>query len=154
MTYSHLVIIMLQNEITEGGIAMYGSSIGLKPQSAEKLIKLIEEGLPVKAFDLMCKKLDLPEKALSGTLKIPISTLSRRKKDGRLSFVESERLYRIARLYDRAVEVFNDPTMAKKWFKEPAWALGDVSPLKYAGTEIGAQEVENLLGRIEQGVFT
>lgn len=139
---------------TGGGATMHGSSIGLRPQSTEKLIELIEKGLPVKAFNLMSKKLDLSEKALSGTLKIPVSTLSRRKKEGRLSFAESERLYRIARLYDRAVEVFNSPTMARKWFKEPAWALGDVPPLAYAGTEIGAQEVEDLLGRIEQGVFT
>ncbi len=133
---------------------MLGSSIGLKPQSTLKLIERIERGLPVSAFNLMSKKLDLPEKALCGTLKIPVSTISRRKKKGRLSFSESERLYRIARLYDRAVEVFDSPGMARKWFKEPAWALGDVPPLRYTGTEVGAQEVEDLLGRIEQGVFT
>ena len=37
--------------------------------------------------------------------------------------------------------------------KEPAWALGDVTPLQYADTELGAQEVEDLLGRIEHGVL-
>ena len=65
-----------------------------------------------------------------------------------------ERLFRIARLYDKAVELFEDPQMARKWLKEPSWALGDVIPLQYADTELGAQEVEDLLGRIEHGVFT
>ena len=44
--------------------------------------------------------------------------------------------------------------MARKWLKEPSWALGDVTPLQYADTELGAQGVEDLLGRIEHGVFT
>ena len=38
--------------------------------------------------------------------------------------------------------------------KEEAYGLGDVSPLEYAKTEVGAREVENLLGRIEHGVFS
>jgi putative toxin-antitoxin system antitoxin component (TIGR02293 family) len=70
------------------------------------------------------------------------------------SIQESERLFRLACLYDKAVEVFEDPQMARKWLKEPSWALGDVTPLRYADTELGAQEVEDLLGRIEHGVFT
>ena len=133
---------------------MYGTSIGLRPQSSAKLITRIKAGLPVKAFDRLRQNLDLSEKALSRTLNIAISTLARRKKSGRLTFEESERVYRIARLYDRALEVFNDREMARKWLREPAWALGDIPPLAYAETELGAQEVYDLLGRLEHGVFT
>ena len=71
-----------------------------------------------------------------------------------MTFEESERIYRIARLYDRAVEVFGDKKMGRKWLKEPVWALGDIPPLEFAETELGAQEVDDLLGRIEHGVFT
>ena len=52
------------------------------------------------------------------------------------------------------MEVFKDEGLARKWLKEPAWALGDVAPLAYADTELGSKEVEELLGRIEHGVFT
>jgi putative toxin-antitoxin system antitoxin component (TIGR02293 family) len=135
-------------------IIVYGVSIGLQPQSSAKLIARIKEGLSVKAFDRLCKNLDISEKALAKTLNIAISTLARRKKTGRMTFGESERIYRIARLYDRAVEVFGDKKMGRKWLKEPAWALGDLPPLEYAETEFGAQEVDDLLGRIEHGVFT
>ena len=133
---------------------MYGVSIGLHPQNSAKLIAKIKEGLSVKAFNRLCKNLNISEKALAHTMNIALSTLARRKKTGRLTFEESERLYRIARLYDRAHEVFKDKEMARKWLKEPAWALGDVSPLEFAETELGAQEVDDLLGRIEHGVFT
>ena len=133
---------------------MYGASIGLQPQSSVKLIAKIKEGLPVKAFNRLCKNLDISEKALAKTLNIAISTLARRKKSGRMTFEESERIYRIARIYDRAVEVFGDKNMGRKWLKDPAWALGDRPPLIFAETELGAQEVDDLLGRIENGIFT
>ena len=71
-----------------------------------------------------------------------------------MTFGESERIYRIAKIYDRAVEVFGDEEMGRRWLKEPAWALGDRTPLEFAETELGAQEVDDLLGRIEHGVFT
>jgi putative toxin-antitoxin system antitoxin component (TIGR02293 family) len=133
---------------------MYGASIGLKPQNATQLIARIKKGLPIKAFEQLCKTLEISEKELSGILQIPLSTLARRKKGGHLAFEESERLFRLSRLYDKAVEVFADAESARKWLREPAWGLGDVAPLKYADTELGSKEVEELLGRIEHGIFS
>lgn len=133
---------------------MHGASIGIKSQNTTDIIKQIKKGLPVSSFEKLRKNLDLSEKALSVTVRIAKRTLMRRKREGRFKLDESERVYRIARLYDRAVEVFGDSELAKKWFKEPAWALGDKTPLEYADTELGAQEVEDLLGRIEHGVFS
>jgi putative toxin-antitoxin system antitoxin component (TIGR02293 family) len=133
---------------------MYGASIGIKPENATQLIARIKKGLPLKTFEQLCKNLAIPEKDLAHVLKIPLSTLARRKKSGQLSFEESERVFRIARLFDKAVDVFSDAGLARKWLKEPAWALGDVQPLQYADTELGSKEVEELLGRIEHGVFT
>jgi putative toxin-antitoxin system antitoxin component (TIGR02293 family) len=141
-------------KISEEVIIMYGVSIGLQPQSSAKLIAKIKEGLPVKAFYRLCSNLDISEKALAKTLNIAISTLARRKKSGQMTFGESERIFRIARIFDRAVEVFGDEQMGRTWLKEPAWALGDITPLEFAETELGAQEIDDLLGRIEHGVFT
>lgn len=133
---------------------MYGTSIGIKPQNTTQLITRIKDGLPIGTFQELCKCLAMSEKELSGILKIPSTTLARRKRSGRLSFEESERVYRLARLYDKALQVFEHTESALRWLKEPAWALGDISPLAYADTEVGAKEVEDLLGRIEHGVFT
>ena len=62
-------------------------------------------------------------------------------------------MLRFARLYDKALEVFEDEQAAETWLKAPARGLGGVIPLIYAKTELGAQEVEKLLIRIEHGVF-
>ncbi|MBW2011413.1 MAG: DUF2384 domain-containing protein [Deltaproteobacteria bacterium] len=133
---------------------MYGTSIGVRPRDLNDLIQKLKQGLPVVVFDRLRDRLDVPEKMLASTVNIAYRTLSRRKKEGRLKTDESERILRIARLYEKALEVFEDAGLARQWFKMPAKALGGKTPLEYADTEPGAQEVEDLLGRIEYGVFS
>ncbi len=119
-----------------------------------QMIQSIENGLPVSNFIKLRDRLGLPDKDLAKYIRVPKSTLAIRKRKGKFSFVESERLYRIQRLFAKALGVFEDVNLARKWLKEDAYGLGDVSPLEYAATEIGAREVEDLLGRIEHGVFS
>ena len=122
--------------------------------SIPQIISRIEKGLPSSTFTTLRNHLGITDKELAQIIRVPKSTLASRKKRGRFSFEESERLYRIQRLFARAVEVFDDAEMARKWLKEKAYGLGELSPLEFAATEIGAREVENLLGRIEYGVFS
>jgi putative toxin-antitoxin system antitoxin component (TIGR02293 family) len=82
------------------------------------------------------------------------ATLHRRKLDGRLTPEESDRVIRFARLMGRAVTVFETEENARLWLSSPQVGLGGAIPLDYAGTEIGAREVEDLLGRIEYGVYS
>jgi len=122
--------------------------------SIPQVIKVIENGLPVSTFTKIKNDLGLPDKELAGFIRVPKSTLALRKKKGKFSFEESERLYRIQRLFEKAVDVFGDIESARTWLKEKAYGLGEVSPLAFAKTEIGARAVEDLLGRIEHGVFS
>ena len=119
-----------------------------------QMIQSIENGLPVSNFKKLSDSLGVPDRDLAKYIRVPKSTLAIRKRKGKFSFVESERLYRIQRLFTKALEVFEDVDLARKWLKEDAYGLGDVPPLEYAATEIGAREVEDLLGRIEHGVFS
>jgi putative toxin-antitoxin system antitoxin component (TIGR02293 family) len=52
------------------------------------------------------------------------------------------------------MEIFEDRELTKKWLKEPNWQLGGTAPIDFIDTEIGAREVENLLGRLEHGIFS
>jgi putative toxin-antitoxin system antitoxin component (TIGR02293 family) len=122
--------------------------------SLPQVIREIENGLPVSSFTAIRNDLGITDKELAQVIRVPKSTLAVRKKRGRFSFEESERIYRVQRLLKKAVDVFGDLEMARKWLKEKAYGLGDVSPLEFAKTEIGAREVENLLGRLEHGVFS
>ncbi len=132
---------------------MYVQSIGIKSKNMDDLIRKVQRGFPVSSFEKLRRKLDVSDNLLSQVINIPKRTLTRRKQQGRLNVVESEKVLRIARLYDKALEVFEDEEAAEKWLKEPARGLGGVIPLEYAKTELGAQEIEKLLIRIEHGVF-
>ena len=123
-------------------------------KKTETEIKIIENGLSTVVFRDLCGLLDISDKALAEIIKLPVSTLAKRKKKGYFSSTESERIYRILNLYKQALDTFDgNEEYARKWLKEDAYGLGGVSPLKFAKTELGAREVEQLLIRIDEGVF-
>ena len=117
-------------------------------------VATIRAGLPMVEFEGLQELLDLGAEALAGHLGISRSTLVRRRKSGRLDMQESDRLLRYARLFARAESALESAAGARQWLHAPARALGYVSPLEFAETEAGCREVENLLGRIEHGVFS
>lgn len=133
---------------------IYGASIGLKSDNRLEVIQYLKKGFPVQAFDKLQKKFDVPANTLAAVINIAPRTLTRRKKEGRFHTDESERLLRLARLFDLANELFGDTEKVRHWFKSPKRALGGISPLEFADTEPGAQEVEDLLGRLAHGIFS
>lgn len=66
----------------------------------------------------------------------------------------NERDYLIQSLLARAVEVLQDKDEALHWLNTPKKALGGKVPLDLAETQVGADEVKDLLSKIEHGVFT
>jgi putative toxin-antitoxin system antitoxin component (TIGR02293 family) len=118
-----------------------------------RAISKIKSGLPVKVFFALKERLNLSAEELARVVGIAPRTLLRRKQEGRLQRDESERVVRLQRLFEKALEVFEDRAAVQSWFISPQLALGDETPLHYADTELGAREVENLLSRIEHGVF-
>jgi len=122
--------------------------------ASSKIIAFIQDGLPVHELDALQASLDLPMETLATKLGISKATLHRRKAEGRLDPAESDRVVRFARLMGQAVKVFGAEAEAREWLNTPQFGLGGAVPLDYAETEIGAREVENLLGRIEYGVYS
>ena len=66
---------------------------------------------------------------------------------------ESDRLVRIARIFSQSVNLFEgDIHAARNWLAAKQLALNDATPMDYASTEVGAHEVESLIGRLEHGI--
>ncbi len=119
-----------------------------------KMIPFIQAGLPIHELDSLQASLDVPMESLATKLGISKATLHRRKAEGKLDAFESERVVRYARLMGKAVKIFGSESNAREWLNHTQFGLGGAIPLDYAETEIGAREVENLLGRIEYGVYS
>ncbi len=113
----------------------------------------VAKGLPFKEIETLRDQIDEPLESLGRHLSISRSTLQRRRADRRLTPQESDRVLRFCRLLRHAVGVFGDLDRARQWLKFPQRGLGGAVPLDYASSEIGAREVDDLLGRIEYSVY-
>lgn len=115
----------------------------------------VEEGLPVMDVVAFGKQAGFSTEELARLIHIPPRTYARRVASrSRLKVPEGERAVRLMRLYDRARQVFGTNENTRGWLSSRLRALGGRTPLEFAQTEPGAREVENLLGRIEHGVFS
>lgn len=122
---------------------------------AERLTEAdVRDGLPVASLANVSSALGVPATELIDWLQISPRTWARRKAAGRFDALESDRLARLIRLVRRAVTVVGGEAEARTWLVSPAKALDRRTPLDVASTEIGAERVFQLLGRIEHGVFT
>jgi putative toxin-antitoxin system antitoxin component (TIGR02293 family) len=132
-----------------------GASLGIRSAGTPQLIEQLEAGFPFDALRKFEANSGVASAVLVSILGIPERTLARRKTAGRLAPEESERLLRISSVFEKAVELFEDDVAsAVQWLTTPKKALGGEEPLRYAKTEPGAREVENLIGRLEYGVFS
>ena len=125
-----------------------------KVAASALLIESQKAGLAVQELEVLRSSLDVPMERLAPMLGISKATLHRRKAAGHLDQVESDRVVRFARLMGKAVEVLENEQNARQWLNSPQYGLGGAVPLEYAETEVGAREVEDLLGRIEHGVYS
>jgi putative toxin-antitoxin system antitoxin component (TIGR02293 family) len=76
-----------------------------------------------------------------------------RRKHGRLNPVESERFLRLVRVVARAEHVLGARDAALDWLRTANPALGGKQPISLLDTEIGAEAVNEVLGRIEYTVY-
>jgi putative toxin-antitoxin system antitoxin component (TIGR02293 family) len=124
-----------------------------EPEAAY-MIEKVRDGLPFAEFHAMQEMLAVTEERLGAWLGMSRATLHRRKKAGTLDRTESDRLVRYARLVSHATAALGGIEGARSWLVAPAIAFNGECPLDFADTEIGAREVDALLGRLEHGVFS
>ena len=122
--------------------------------SSAVTIETVREGLSVDVFKTVAANLEMSDRQLAGVLKIPDRTLDRRLKHGVLSPEESDRLARVAKILQRAHEVFGNAEKARGWMNTRLAAFDGETPLQRADTSLGASQVEDVLGRIDYGVYT
>lgn len=127
--------------------------LGLDTGDPVQIVRQIRHGFPYSRLARLQKLTQLPLEQIARFVGIPQRTLTRRATEGRLRPDESDRVLRAARVFEMAVKLFEgDVPAAKQWLETPQPGLDDEVPLEFASTDIGAREVENLIGRLEHGV--
>jgi putative toxin-antitoxin system antitoxin component (TIGR02293 family) len=126
-----------------------------KVESDTDLRVATRSGLPVGTLPALAAKLGVERKRLARVVGISDRTLSRRLSSAaRLSPEESDRTMRLARVFAKAEDTFGDAEKAGHWLQTKNLALGDEVPLDLLDTDAGTKEVENVLYRIDYGMFS
>ncbi len=137
------------------GAYYYVKLLGLESDDPLKLVVRVQKGLSFSALERFQKNTALSTKDLAQVVQIRVRTLIRRKEQGRLQPDESDRLVRASRIFGRALELFEgDIEAARRWLSTPQRAFGGHRPIVVAATDVGAREVDNLIGRLEHGIPT
>lgn len=123
------------------------------PRTSLDWVALIRQGMPAAAVDHLLDVVQMSRADFADVLGIPERTLARRKREGTLTTEESAKLLRLARVIVRATEVFEDAEAALDWLRAPNASLKRKTPLSLMDTDIGAESIFDMLGRIEHGVF-
>ena len=132
-----------------------GTSLGLKSMDVPTLINAANAGLSWKSVKRFLAVTGLSQQQLANYLDIPERTFARRRETGALDRRESEKLLRLAEIWEAALDLFDeDDARTRAWLLAPAFGLGNVAPIEYARTEFGGREVRALIGRIADGVFS
>ena len=131
-----------------GGTGVVGRNV----RSPEDLVERVREGLPFAALVAVMEQYGVSRDALCDILHLSARNLLRRRGQERLSPGESDRLYRLARVLAHADRVFEDPEESAAWIQSPNAALGEQQPLTLLDTDVGVQQVDRVLGRIEHGI--
>lgn len=114
----------------------------------------IKEGLPFSSLESVRERLQLSVPEAASVLQMPARTLARRRSARKLAADESDRLYRLARIAAHAVDVFGSEAKASEWLRRDNRALNQEPPIRLLDTDVGARQVEDLLGRIEHGALS
>jgi putative toxin-antitoxin system antitoxin component (TIGR02293 family) len=126
-------------------------TLGRRLATEQDMREAIREGFPPAVVEELMRSSGLSLTELAGALDLSVRSLQRRRRTGRLARYESDRLYRLARIVALADEFLGGHERAIRWLKRPNRALGGIAPVAALDTELGARQVENILGRIAYG---
>jgi len=129
--------------------------LGLRTFDLARVLKTVEQGITFSALERLHRNVGLSLEELGELVQISRRTMARRKQEGRFLPEESDRLLRAARLFAKALELFDgNSEESLAWLTASQPALGGAVPLTVARTEVGAREVLALIDRLQQGVYS
>ena len=115
-------------------------------------VEIVEQGLPYVTVERLASLLELSMEELCKILPVSRRTLARYRGEC-LDAHLSDHLMTVGRVYERAVEVLENPANAILWLKTPNYTFRLRRPLDYLSSFTGIQEVLDELGRLQHGIF-
>lgn len=139
--------------VGEAKVSAVADAAEIKARDFQPDWREVERGLPISKLEEFTAYSGFALKDLLEVV-IPARTLKhRRQRSEPLSMDESDRLARVARLYELGVKVFGNRDKARNWLSKPKHRFDGRSPLIMMRTSLGGSGVEEMLYQIDEGVF-
>ena len=113
----------------------------------------IEKGVPISLLEEFSAYSSIALKDLLEVVIPPRTLKHRRSRNEPLSEEESDRLFRVVRMYELAVKVYADREDGRKWLLGQKRRFDERTALSMLRTEAGERAVEEFLYQIDEGVF-
>jgi putative toxin-antitoxin system antitoxin component (TIGR02293 family) len=128
-----------------------------KPESQMTPIEKMERfsvGISKKELEILKKRTGLDYDKLAKLLSVTRATLINKSGDEKFNTALSERIFGLADIYSYGYDVFEDETKFNQWMFRQNKALGGKTPFEVCNNQFGREEVKNIIGRIEYGVYS
>jgi putative toxin-antitoxin system antitoxin component (TIGR02293 family) len=128
-----------------------------KPESqlsAFEKMHIVRDGVSKKDLELLKEQADLDYTMLAKALSVTRATLINKKRSEKFGAGLSEKIVGMADLYSYGFEVFEDRDRFNQWMSKPNKALGGQVPYDLIDNQFGREEIKNLIGRIDYGIYS
>lgn len=117
--------------------------------------QILSSGIKKQDFSFVIHTIvKLPEKEFAKMAGTSARTISRLRTDQPIPEHVAEVTLSVVRVFRKAEEVFGSEEKAILWMKRPNSVLGGEAPIFLLSTRFGAEEVMDVLTRIEYGVYS
>jgi putative toxin-antitoxin system antitoxin component (TIGR02293 family) len=119
------------------------------------LIRAAAAGVSIKAVRNLQRHMRLTNREMSEVLSISESTLTRRENaQSPLTRDESEKAIQLSAVVVKGLEVFENEPDFHRWLQQENPALGGERPQALLSSALGREQVREILGRIQWGIFS
>ena len=133
-----------------------GTNQIVKPlKSGFDIISLGQEGITKASLESLISHIGITKKNfIENVLELSIKTIERKKASDKLDKRTSSHIIEITKVVEHAFQVFEDEEMVQKWLNTPNRALNNFKPVELFVMPTGILMVNQVLGRIEEGVYS
>jgi putative toxin-antitoxin system antitoxin component (TIGR02293 family) len=124
------------------------------PLTAMEFYDAVSAGVPKLSVDILADVMDIPMTTMAHLLNLSYKTLTRKNKKDLLDPVVSSHTYEMSDIIAKGFEVFEDGAKLNKWLHKENRALKGKRPFDLLQTSTGIRIVGQVLGRLEEGVYS
>jgi putative toxin-antitoxin system antitoxin component (TIGR02293 family) len=122
--------------------------------TAVEKMEMMRQGVSKENLETLKVRTSLDYDKLSTLLSTTRATLINKKGKEQFSAALGERIISIADIYSYGYSVFEDVQSFRDWVFRPNQALGGKQPFDLLDNQFGREEIKNLIGRIDYGVYS